>query len=284
MRGKDMKYTLDGYRQFIDLDYNKLSNKIFVSNSIIKNDFCKIWSNIIQKIDLDTVSYKDYLEVKNLVIYDILDGNRSTLISIPMNYCNVGTALYTINLIHMLRMLGARSCYIMIHTSYNRERGKKEFNQILKKIAVGAALIKKYAIQNNVRCVCIGMNKNYEHIDLLNDVMESTKNGDFHAYFLFDYNEKWILSKDAYNLLDTIPDIDVYIRHTKFQASGGWIPSKMSHSVFLYSQNGSVYSNWDFDELLTLLALSLLAKLLHRGETLSKTYVNEEEINHFQSH
>ncbi len=274
-----MKYLLNGYKQFIELNYNELFDKIFASDSIIKNNFCKIWSKIVQKIDLDMVIYENYQEIKNLVIYDILDGNRSTLTSETIDYCNVETTLYTLNLIHTLKSLGSRSCYIMIHTSYNRERGKKEFNQILKKIAVGTALIKKYAIQNNIRCFCIGMGKNYEQIHLLNDVMKSTENGDFHAYFLIDYNEKWIFSNGAQNVLDAMPDIDVHIRHTKFQVSGGWIPDLMSHSVFLYSQNGSVYSNWNLDEILTLLALSLLAKLIHRGEILSKTYVSEEEIN-----
>jgi hypothetical protein len=270
-----METLLDNYEKITDLDYNKL----FASTSTIKNDFYKIWDKIIQKIDLDINNDKNCKEIKNLVIYDILDGSRSTLISKPKVDWDVELPLYTLNIIHTLRALGARNCYIMIHTSYNRERGEKEFNQVLKKIALGALLIKKYAIQNNIRCSCIGMNKSYEHIRLLNDVMESTKNGDFHTYFLFDYNEKWILNKNAQILLNSMPDIDVYIRHTKFQPSGGWIPDKMSHSAFLYSQNGSIYSNWDSDELVALLAISLLAKLLHKGELLSKTYIAKEEIS-----
>ncbi len=274
-----MKSLLNEYGTFTELDYNELFNKLFASASVIKNDFYKIWKKIIQKIDLDIISDEDCKEIKNLVIYDILDGSRSTLIPKSTIDRNVETALYALNLIHTLKNLGTRSCYIMIHTSYNRERGEKEFNQVLKKIALGTPLIKEYAIQNNVRCSCIGIKENYEHINLLNDIIESTENGDFHTYFLFDYDEKWISNKDARNLLDSMPDINVYIRHTKFQPSGGWIPDKMSRSVFLYSQNGSIYSNWDSDEIVTLLALSLLAKLLHRGEILSKTYNRMEEIN-----
>lgn len=274
-----MEHVLDKYGQFTELDYNELFNKSFASASIIKNYFYKIWNEIIRKTDLDIISDKNCKEIKNLVIYDILDGSRSTLNSKSTIDQDAEVALYTLNLIHTLKTLGAKNCYIMIHTSYNRKRGEKGFNRILEKIALGAPLIKKYAIENNVRCSCIGMRENYEYIHLLNEIMESTKNGEFHTYFLFDYDEEWILNKDAQSLLDTMPDIDVYIRHTKFQASGGWIPDKMSRSAFLYSQNGSIYSNWDSDEIVTLLALSLLAKLIHRGEILSKTYTTKTEIN-----
>jgi len=270
-----MEDLLNNYEKITDLDYNKL----FASTSTIKNDFYKIWDKIIQKIDLDIISDKNCKEIENLVIYDILDGSRSTLISKSKVDWDVELTLYTLNIIHTLRALSAKNCYIMIHTSYNRERGGKEFNQVLKKIALGAPLIKKYAIQNNIRCSCIGMQENYEYIHLLRDIMESTKNGHFHTYFLFDYNEKWILTRNAQILLNNMPDIDVYIRHTKFQPSGGWIPGKMSRSAFLYSQNGSIYSNWDSDELVTLLALSLLAKLLHKGEILNKTYITREEVD-----
>jgi hypothetical protein len=270
-----MKTLLINYEKITDLDYNKL----FASTSTIKNDFYKIWDKIIQKINVDIVSDKNCKEIENLVIYDILDGSRSTLVSKSKIDWDIELPLYTLNIIHTLKALGARNCYIMIHTSYNRERGEKEFSQVLKKIDLGSQLIKKYAIQNNICCSCIGMQENYEYIHLLNDIMESTKNGDFHTYFLFDYNEKWILNKNAQIMLNGMPDIDVYIRHTKFQPSGGWIPGIMSHSAFLYSQNGSIYSNWDSDELVTLLALALLAKLLHKGEILRKTYITRNEID-----
>lgn len=269
-----MRDTLDKQVKFVEFDYNKL----FASTSTIKNNFYKIWNKIIKKTDLDIIVNKD-IEMENLVIYDILDGNRSTLVSKPMIDYDVETALYTLNFIHTLKALGARNCYIMIHTSYNRERGEKEFDHILEKVSLGAPLIKKYAIQNNVHCSCIGMEENYELKYLLDDIMESTKNGDFHTYFLFDYDEMRFLTKDTQNIFKILPDIDVHIRHTKFQPSGGWIPSKMSHSVFLYSQNGTTYSNWESDEMVSLVALALLAKLLHRGEVLNKTYATKEEIN-----
>jgi len=256
------------------LDYDKS----FESPSNIRRDFQKIWKNIVQKTGLDIISDESCNEIKNLVIYDILDGNRSTLNLNSRVASNFETPLYTLRFVHTLKSLGAKNCYIMIHTSYNRERGTTEFNHIIKKITMGTPLIKKYVDQNNIRCFCIGMQEDYELMHALNDIMESTKNGDFCTYFLFDYNEKWLATKYAQDMLDNMPDIDVYVRHTKFQPSGGWIPEKMSHSVFLYSQNGSVCSNWSSDELVVLISLSLLAKILHKGEILNKTYMNKKEI------
>ena len=167
----------------------------------------------------------------------------------------------------------------MIHTSYNRMRGESEFKNILQSVEVGASLIKRYTIANNICCSCICNNEEYELASLLKDISNSTKNGKFHTYFLFDYSEEWVLSKKGINIIKNLPNIDVHIRHTKFQFSGGWIPGKMSRSVFLYSQNGTIQNNWKSDELLTLIALALLAKLLHRGEALNKVYATEEEIN-----
>ncbi len=188
-------------------------------------------------------------------------------------------AFYAINFIHVLQALGVKSCLIMIHTTYNRGRGEQEFRNILRDIKVGGSFIKRYSIDNNIRCSFICINENHELIHLLRDISECTKNGEFTTYFLFDYNEEWVMTEKGKNILKKLPDIDVFIRHTKFQFSGGWIPGKMSRSVFLYSQNGTVYSNWAPDELITLVALALLAKILHKGEGLNKIYTSKKEVN-----
>jgi hypothetical protein len=268
-----MRDLLNNYGKITDLDYNKL----FASTSTIKNDFYKIWNIVIQKTQLNISVDTAVKEFKNLTIYEAVDGSRSTL----NQNLDRGEecVLYVINFIHTLRALGAKTCLVMIHSSYNRKRGEKEVKNILHDIEIGSALIKKYGIQNNICCSCICINEDYELIDLLKDVTESTKDGEFCAYFLFDYNEKWAMTEKGQNIIKNLPNIDVHIRHTKFQFSGGWIPDKMSRSVFLYSQNGTTYSNWKTDELVTLMALSLLAKLLHKGESLDKIYTTTEEIN-----
>jgi len=273
---ENISYLYKKQEQLVDMNLNN----IFTSPSTIKKNFYKIWNDIIQKIDLNISANESFAEIKDLVIYDILDGTRSTLISKYPIDNRLEAGLYALNFIHTLKSLNAKNCYIMIHTAYNRERGKKEFNQILEKILAGKPFVIKYAIQNNICCLCICSNNNFEYIDLLKDVYESTKKGIFNSIFLFDYNENWPFTKEGKNIFKNLPNIDVFIRHTKFQISGGWIPYKMTHSVFLYTQNGSTFSNWDSDELVALIALALLAKLLHRGEVLNKTYTTKEEINY----
>ena len=255
-----MRYELDKKLQLINFEYKTTLD----NSSNIKNNFCNIWNNIIQKTGLDFDVKYAIKEFKDLVVYEALDGSRSTLISTQDINREMEGALYVINFINTLHTLGAKNCFIMIHTSYNRNRGNNEFKKILKCINNGANLIKRYAIENNIRCSCICINKNYELMNLLNEVSESTSKGEFCANFLFDYNEEWAMTKKGKDVIKNFPDIDVHIRHTKLQFSGGWIPGKMSRSAFLYSQNGSTYSNWDSDEIVALLAISLLAKILHK--------------------
>jgi hypothetical protein len=253
--------------------------KLFASSSVIRDDFRDVWTSIIEKVGDVKVSVEDAQEsVKELVLYDILDGSRTSLTSKPFIEPEDDIPLFSIALIHTLRVLGAKSCIIMINTSYNRERGEKEFKRVLNIIKSGAEIIKQYSIEYGICCNCLCVNKKYELIDLLKDVEQQTQDGTFNAYFLFDYNEEWSATKEGYNILNTLPDINVHIRHTKFQPSGGWIPDKMKKSAFLYSQNGTVYSNWEPDELVVLAAMALLAKKFNEKEMLSKTYLDFNEI------
>lgn len=234
---------------------------------------------MIEKVDGINTTVKDAQEsVKELVLYDILDGSRTTLTSKPFIEPKDDIALFSIALIHTLRVLGAKSCVIMLHTSYNRERGEKEFKRVLNLIKSGAELIKQYSVENGIRCNCLRVNEDYELIGLLKDVEQQTQDGTFNAYFLFDYNEEWPATKEGYDILSTLPDINVHVRHTKFQPSGGWILGKMRKSAFLYSQNGTVYSNWEPDEVVALVAMALLAKKFNEKEMLSKTYSDFNEI------
>ena len=253
--------------------------KLFASPSMIRDDFCDIWTSITKKVGDVKISVEDAQEsVKELVLYDILDGSRTTLTSKPSIEPKDDIPLFSIALIHTLRVLGAKSCVIMLHTSYNRERGEKEFRRVLNIIKSGAEIIKQYSIEHGIRCNCLCMNKKHELIDLLKDIEQQTLDGTFNAYFLFDYNEEWSATKEGYNILNTLPDINVHVRHTKFQPSGGWIPGKMKKSAFLYSQNGTAYSNWKSDELVALVAMALLAKKFNEREGLSKLYSSFEEI------
>ncbi|MEF8880015.1 MAG: hypothetical protein V5A64_06470 [Candidatus Thermoplasmatota archaeon] len=249
----------------------------------IKHDFREICNELNKKLETNFGREKIKTELRDLVIYDILDGSRSTLSKDIKNIDpKAEGGLFAVNLIHTLHAIGGKSCVILVHTSYNRERGKKEFNKILERIKIGGLIIEKYVKENNMPCSCVYINDKYEHKKLLERVnnRRNIDNNRLKSYFLFDYNEKWIASKKGREAVDKLPNIDVHIRHTKFQISGGCIPDKMTRSVFLYSQNGTVYTNWNPREFITLVALSLLAKILHKGEPLSKTYNNFEEIKH----
>lgn len=266
-----------GEREIYTLKYD--FEKLFASSLTIRDYFHNIWSSVIEKVDSINTSVEDAQEsVKELVLYDILDGSRTTLTSKPFIEPKDDIPLFSIALMHTLRVLGAKSCVIMVHTSYNRERGEKEFKRVLNTIKSGAELIKQYSTEHDVRCNCLCMNKDYEFIDLLKYVEQQTQNGIFNAYFLFDYNEEWYGTEEEFNILNALPDINVHVRHTKFQPSGGWIPGKMRKSAFLYSQNGSLYSNWKSDELVALVTMALLAKKFNGGEVLSKVYSGNDEI------
>jgi hypothetical protein len=52
----------------------------------------------------------------------------------------------------------------------------------------------------------------------------------------------------------------------------------MRKSAYMYTQNGSLHSNWSFDEYAAMAAVAYAAKVLHRGEALSKQYVSIDEI------
>jgi len=266
-----------GEREIYTLKYD--FRKLFASQSMIHDDFCNIWTSINEKMRSVKTSVEEAQKaIKDLVLYDILDGSRTTLTSKPFIKPKDDVPLFSIALIHTLRVLGAKSCVILIHTSYNRERGQKEFKRVLNTIKSGAELIKQYSIENDIRCNCLCLNKDYELIELLKDAQQQTQGGTFNAYFLFDYYEECFGTREGHNILDTLPNIDVHVRHTKFNFSGGWIPSKMHKSAFLYSQNGTVYSNWEPGELVALVAAALLAKKFNDREGLSKVYSSDDEI------
>ena len=68
------------------------------------------------------------------------------------------------------------------------------------------------------------------------------------------------------------------MRHTKLQLSGGWIPTKMLRSTYVYCQNGALFSNWSHEEYVAMAACCLLSKVLMSGEVLSKSYTDIDEI------
>jgi len=249
----------------------------------IRNIYKSIWFSIYNKIDYDysLPSLTDGI-IENLVIYDILDGTRTSLSEKPHYKIRneLEVPYYCLSFIYALSVLGAKSCVFLVHTSYNRARGKKEFERIENSIKKSYKPFKKFLKKYLIKCHCLSLNSNYEVIELLRDLENETRNGKFDAYFLFDYNDEWQKSDKGVKLIETLPEINVYIRHTKFQPSGGWIPHKMKKSSFLYSQNGTTFSNWRYDEIISLVCMALLTKILNENESLDKKYPSYNDIRY----
>lgn len=251
----------------------------FPDEAVLKERFHEIWGALEEHMELSLTSEEALELFSSLVVYDIPDGTRSTLTVHPKVDVGMDAGLYCVALLHTLRSLGAPSCIIMTHTTYNRARGEEGMARILKIISRGSRPLKRYADRAGANVHWLGMKPGYELGNYLRREFPVRTTADFNAYFLIDYAEDLMEDQSVRHEFDRLPEIDVTIRHTKLNfAGGGWIPDKMLRSTFLYSQNGSLFSNWDFDELVALGTLSLLAKVLNSGEGLVKMYGDVDEV------
>jgi hypothetical protein len=250
----------------------------FPGRTELLSEFHKIWANVEENLDLALTSEEALRLLQSLVVYDIPDGTRSTLTVRPDVDVGVDAALYCLSLIHTLKSLGAKSCVLMTHTVYNRMRGSEGLNRILKLLKDGVRPIAEYSRNEKVAVHLVGMRKEYELRNHLLEYIPAVEEGSFDAFFLVDHSEDLFNDPEIRRQLETLPQIDVCIRHTKFSLSGGWIPDKLLGSTFMYCQNGTLFTNWTFDELVALVTVALLAKLMHSGEGLVKMYGDVDEI------
>jgi hypothetical protein len=240
--------------------------------------FHDLWGRIEDHLELSLTSEEALKLFLNLVVYDMPDGTRSTLTVSPEIDVGADAGLYCVALIHTLRGLGARTCIIMTHTSYNRMRGREGMERILRIISKGARPLQGYVRRNALNVRWIGMRPGYELERQLTDSFPLRKDPSFEAFFLIDYAEEVFEEPTLREDLGRLPEVDVCIRHTKLNMSGGWIPGKLLRSTFVYCQNGTLFSNWKFDELVALSTVALLAKLFHTGEGLAKMYGDIDEV------
>ena len=244
----------------------------------IRGAFAESWEALSHSLGLGVDPDKALVGLQDLVMYDIPDGTRSTL-SVPVHY-DVGAdaGLYCLALVHTLASLGAKTNVILTHTAYNRERGPEETKRFLDVLAKGIDPFRAYARRHGVAIHLEGIGAGYELEAAFRRAFPLPAEPRFNAHFLMDYEEEWFLTPSGRDLLDLLPMIDVVVRHTKLGIAGGWIPTRMRRSSYVYSQNGSVHSNWNFEEYAAMVAVTYLSKLLHQGEGLSKTYVSIDEI------
>jgi hypothetical protein len=244
----------------------------------IRAAFAESWDALSHSLGLGIDPDHALVGVRDLVMYDIPDGTRSTL-SVPVDYdVEADAGLYCLALVHTLASLGARTNVILTHTAYNRERGPDETRRFLEVLAKGIDPFREYARRHGIAIHLEGIGAGYELEGSFRRAFPLPAESKFDAHFLMDYEEEWFLTSSGRELLDALPLIDVVVRHTKLGIAGGWIPTRMRKTAYLYSQNGSVHSNWNFEEYAAMIAVTYLAKVLHQGEALSKTYASVDEI------
>jgi hypothetical protein len=241
--------------------------------------FHEIWGRIEEHLDVNLTSEEALKLFPSLLIYDIPDGTRSTLTVRPDVDVGMDAGLYVLALIHTLKGLGGRRAAVMSHTAYNRNRGEEGLNRIFAVIAKAMRVAARYTAAHHVNVRWVGMNPDYELRNALLENFPLREKPSFEVFLLIDYVEEILEQEGLREQLEGLPDVDVCIRHTKLNLSGGgWIPGKMLNSAFLYSQNGTVFSNWSFDELVAQAAIALLAKLFNSGEGLVKMYGDLDEV------
>ena len=244
----------------------------------VADAFRTIWDSLDTELALG-LSGDDALEdVKGLVVYDIPDGTRSTLTVPPMMDVELDAGMYCLALVHTLKSLGAREAVLMTHTVYNRARGPEDTERFLKVIARAVEPVAQYARRHRIGIRFVGQGPGYELEDLMSAKFPEVEGEPFRMHLLVDYAEEMFLTPEGRAALEQLPNIDVCVRHTKLQVSGGWIPTRMLKSSYVYSQNGTLFSNWESDEYAALVAVALLSKKLMSGEVLSKSYLDIDDV------
>ncbi len=244
----------------------------------IRDAFVTAWEGLSHSLHIEVGPTRALEEIKDLVLYDIPDGTRSTL-SVPSTLdIETDAGMYCLNVVHTLASLGAKRAVLLTHTVYNRERGPEDTKRFLEIMAQGVVPFRGYARRHGIRMHLHGMHEGYELEPLLSQAFPVPAAPKFDAHFLLEYEEEWFLTPEGRALLEALPTIDVVVRHTKLQVSGGWIPMRMRKSAYMYSQNGSLNSNWSHEEYAAMVAVAYAAKLLQSGEALSKQYVSVDEI------
>jgi len=244
----------------------------------VRDTFKSIWERLAAELELDIPPEDALASLADLVVYDIPDGTRTTLTVPPMMDVDLDAGMFCLALVHTLRSLGARKAVVMTHTAYNRARGPQDTERFLKVIAKAVEPVAQYAKRHRVKLRLVGQAPGYELEEVISRAIPDLEGETFEVDFLVDYAEELFLTPEGREALARLPDIDVCVRHTKLQISGGWIPTKMLRSSYMYSQNGTLFSNWGPDEYVALVAIALLSKKLMSGEALGKTYLDVDDV------
>lgn len=244
----------------------------------IRRSFLELWPRLEGILEKPVDPASALKDIGDLVIYEIPDGTRTTLSTNEKIDVELDAGMWCLSFIHTLRSLGAKKAVMMTHTRYNRQRGEGEAERIISVVERGIAPVADYCGRNDINARLVGLSDEYELSESLIAAFPERDGADLELFFLVDYREESFLEEKGKGLMSQLPDVDVVVRHTKMHISGGWLPTRTLQSTYLYCQNGTVYTNWTFDEHVSLVAAALLAKYLNKGETLVKIYPSVDDV------
>lgn len=214
------------------------------------------FEKILKYLDM---THSDVLNQSNsFVPYIYIDGHRSSGISDDNVECYKSGIDFFLRFSHVLKELGFKEMVTMVHTKRNKAVEGRVYS-IQKAIQEGLDFSNKIVADSKFKIYGdldeYLNNGSCGFYDYLNNVVEKTSpNKNFTHHILINYSEEWAISNLAaiYNL----PKISSVIRFTKGFVSGGWIPSKMQETTFVYSQIPSVSEFWSDDAIAALVIIA----------------------------
>ena len=211
----------------------------------------------LKSTEFDDINIERYSN--SFVPYLYLDGHRSS------NIGNSDTERYEsgfkffIRFNRIMKELGFKSMVTMVHTARNYSvKGRVDsIHSVIQKNfdALNPAISKlNFKLYGDIESF-----KNIESNGFYNFLKEIENNTGidkaFTNHILINYSEEWALNN--LEKIKSIPRISSIIRFTKGFVSGGWIPTKMQETTFVYSQIPSISEFWS-DEAITALILIAL--------------------------
>jgi hypothetical protein len=217
------------------------------------------------------------------VIYEMTDGMRTSTAQRGEDAYYDG-GLFCLRFIHILRILGMDSCYINVIEEKHKER--ENYEDIFLGLKRLFPLYQEYADEYKIQLRFLGeLNESLEPNGLkgnfaseLRELEKRTlKNTQFSAMFLVNYSLNWAMRHNE--IFDGLPNVDVTVRHTKFQFPTGMMlpPTRSDFSSLVYVQQGSSGTTWSNSQILTLIALSIRSKILNSGTQYLRTYTEGEK-------
>jgi hypothetical protein len=187
-----------------------------------------------------------------------MDGHRSSGISHDDVKCYKSGIDFFLRFSGIMKELGFKEMAAMVHTKRNKAVEGRIY-AIQKAIQEGLDFSNKIVADSRFKIygdldeyLNNGSREFYDYLNLVVD--KTSRNTNFTHHILINYSEDWAISNLAaiYNL----PKISSVIRFTKGFVSGGWIPSKMQETTFVYSQLPSVSEFWTDESIGALILIS----------------------------